>query len=60
LASASLNVLYDLLYCQACGLRRLLKVLDREMSGVSVILMQLATSTGHTHIYYPLCLRIAP
>jgi hypothetical protein len=50
LAATRLDVLHDLVNGQVGGLRGLLQVLDREMSGIPMILMHLATPTRDTHI----------
>ena len=50
LAATRLDILHDLVNGQVGGLRGLLQVLDREMSGIPMIVMHLATPTRHTHI----------
>jgi hypothetical protein len=49
MARGCLNVLHDLLHAKASGISRLLEILERQMAGVSMVIMHGATSTGHTH-----------
>jgi hypothetical protein len=50
LAATRLDILHDLVNGQVGGLRGLLQVLDREMSGIPMIVMHLATPTRDTHV----------
>jgi hypothetical protein len=50
LAATRLDVLHDLIDGQVGGLCGLLQVLDREMSGIPMIVMHLATPTRDTHV----------
>jgi hypothetical protein len=49
LAATRLDVLHNLVDGQVGGLGGLLQVLDREMSGIPMIVMHLATPTRDTH-----------
>jgi hypothetical protein len=49
LAATRLDVLHDLVDGQVGSLRSLLQVLEREMSGIPMIVMHLATPTRDTH-----------
>ncbi len=50
MAATRLDILHDLVNGQVGGLRGLLQVLDREMSGIPMIVMHLATPTRDTHV----------
>jgi hypothetical protein len=50
LPATGLDVLHDLVDGQVGGLRGLFQVLDREMSGIPMIVMHLATPTRDTHV----------
>jgi hypothetical protein len=55
-ARAFLDVLHDLLHTQACGVCRPLDILARQMTGIPMVVVYLATPTRDTHGSYPLSL----